>query len=111
MTIYLIFVINLLQIISADQIEWQNDQFGFWSRGCDFKNNDIKNSMIQGQSCSQKCSNTDNCTHFVWTELNSGTCWLKSGIANLSDAVFTNDFSMVCGLLTKSIIVFRKCIL
>ena len=47
------------------------------------------------------CDKTIRCTHFAWTNYNGGTCWMKYCTVSKSDAIFTNDYSMVCGVSLK----------
>ncbi|CAF0916089.1 unnamed protein product [Brachionus calyciflorus] len=79
-----------------DKIDWK----GNWAHACDFKDNDLKNEKSSGEECGGRCAQTRSCTHFTWTTFNGGTCWMKSesGVTK-SDAIFTGDKSMVCGLL------------
>ena len=55
--------------------------------------------MINIQSnisdCVHKCVSNTNCSHFSY---NDGTCYIKSGIVSKSDAVYTGDYSMICGI-------------
>ena len=67
--------------------------------GCDFKGNDFTSVRCPGEQCSTKCWQTFGCTHYSWTNLNGGTCWLKSGSVTRNDAVPVADQSSVCGYL------------
>jgi hypothetical protein len=102
MKFQVIFTLMLLSHVYGDQITWQLGRFGYTASACDFKGNDFKNFLISSTNCGQKCSNTVNCTHYVWSTWNSGTCWLKSSNVTItqSDALYTNDFTMVCGILS-----------
>lgn len=93
------YIIVLLLIIklSTCQIAWT----GNWAFACDFPGNDIGNALTKGQDCSDTCQRTAGCTHFSWTTYNGGTCWMKKGGLGKQDAVFTNDFTMVCGVLDQ----------
>ncbi|RHY40916.1 hypothetical protein DYB30_003470, partial [Aphanomyces astaci] len=45
----------------------------------DFPGNDISYvSSRQFKDCCAVCTNTPGCNFYVWTDYNSGTCWLKS---------------------------------
>jgi hypothetical protein len=72
---------------------------GNWAFACDFRNNDLTNVRIRGEDCGGRCAQTAGCTHFTWTTYNGGTCWMKKGSVSKSDAFFTNDHSMVCGVI------------
>jgi hypothetical protein len=81
-------------------IAWNGNN---WAFACDFTNNDLSNVQIPGADCSGRCAQTSGCTHFTWTTYNGGTCWMKYGSVSQSDAFFTNDYSMVCGVLYTTI--------
>ncbi len=83
-------------------IKWQ---VGNWALACDFPNNDLKNvNNIRGEDCSGACTITFGCTHYSWTTYKNGTCWMKHGPISKSDAVFTNDYSMSCGVIENPLI-------
>ena len=71
---------------------------GNWAFACDFYGNDLTNAQIRGEDCGGRCAQTAGCTHFTWTTYNGGTCWMKQGPVSKSNARFTNDQSMVCGI-------------
>lgn len=79
-------------------IVWQPDN---WAFACDFNGGNLTNVQIRGQDCGGTCASTSGCTHFTWTNLNGGTCWMKSGSVSKSDAFSTNDFTMVCGIISS----------
>ena len=99
MKFQVLFTLMLLSYVCCDQITWQLGRFGYSANACDFKGNDLKNTLISSTSCGQKCSNTLGCTHYVW---NSSTCLLKSSntTINQTNAFYTNDFTMMCGILS-----------
>jgi len=103
----LVFIIgHVLLIIQsglAQQIQWQS---GGWAFACDFKNNDLTDARIPGDQCGGRCASTQRCTHFTWTTYNGGTCWMKSGSVSQSNAFFTGDNSMVCGIVGKFMFEF-----
>ncbi|CAF0752669.1 unnamed protein product [Adineta steineri] len=69
---------------------------------CDFKGNDLCNVRSYRNHCRQKCAQTNGCTHFAWSKLNNGTCWMKSGPVSKNDASSTSDRNMICGILSES---------
>ena len=81
--------------IAQAQIAWNGNN---WALACDFRNNDLSNAQTRGEDCGSKCQSTPRCTHFTWTNFNGGTCWMKKGAISKSDAVFTNNNGMVCGI-------------
>jgi hypothetical protein len=95
-------LIVLLNGVCGQQIAWQLGRFGFWAEACDFTGNDMKGVVMTSDVCAQKCSTTVGCTHFAWSTWNTGTCWLKKATVKVSqtDAKYTNDFTMLCGILT-----------
>ena len=66
---------------------------------CDFANNDLSSVKTAGDQCGFTCIITSGCTHFTWTDLEGGTCWMKKNLVSKSDALFTNNNSMVCGIV------------
>lgn len=64
--------------------------------------NDLSNSRVPGDQCGGVCVNTSGCTHFTWTNYNGGTCWMKKGTVSKSDAIYTGDKNMVCGVSSGS---------
>ena len=95
-------LIVLLNGVCGQQIAWQLGRFGYWAKACDFTGNDMKGVVMTSDGCAQKCSTTFGCTHFAWSTWNTGTCWLKKATTKVSqtDAKYTNDFTMICGILT-----------
>ena len=96
-----------ISLINA-QINWQNGQptGTKWAMACDFKGNDLTNRRIAGANCASTCASTSGCTHFTWTTYNGGTCWMKSGSVSQSDALYTGDQSMACGIIPGYKILF-----
>ena len=79
-------------------INWNGNN---WATSCDFNGNDLSNVQTSADQCGPKCSTTPACTHFTWTQYNGGTCWMKQGQISKSDAIQTNDPTMVCGVVDK----------
>jgi hypothetical protein len=97
---YLTLILSI-SLINA-QINWQNGQptGTTWAMACDFKNSDLSNKQVAGADCANACASTSGCTHFTWTSYNGGTCWMKSGSVSKSNAFYTGDQSMVCGIFS-----------
>ncbi|KAI8838277.1 hypothetical protein BJ741DRAFT_131287 [Chytriomyces cf. hyalinus JEL632] len=72
---------------------------GAWALNCDWVGSDLSNVKVSGDQCGSKCSTTAGCTHFTWTNLNGGTCWMKSGAATASQAVVKTNDGAVCGYI------------
>lgn len=83
--------------VSANII-W-NDNIG---TSCDFVNNDLFNARTSKDECFQKCNQTSGCTHFTWSNWNSGTCWMKKGYVEKDDAFANADVDMICGIVRGS---------
>jgi len=60
--------------------------------------------QVPADQCGLTCVHTRGCTHFAWTDFEGGTCWMKNGPAQKSDAHPTNNPDMVCGIIRTSII-------
>ena len=95
---FFIFILFLINDSIYCQIDWKD---GNWALACDFPENDIENANTPGEDCSNKCKQTNSCTHFTWTTWNGGTCWMKSGSVSKSDAHSTDDSTMVCGIVSE----------
>ena len=90
---------KVLNAQSAHRLKRSISWNGNWAFACDFYNSDIGDARMRGEDCGGYCARTSGCTHFAWTTYNGGTCWLKGGSATKNDAFFTNDYSMVCGVI------------
>lgn len=84
---------------SQAAIIWQPEN---WAFGCDFVNRDLTNVKVKGEECGPTCVRTPDCTHFAWTDYEQGTCWMKYGSVSKSDAIESNNPSIVCGIVEKS---------
>ncbi|CAF0839181.1 unnamed protein product [Adineta steineri] len=94
--------LTVLLIISTVLFGFANCAI-FWTANlgtsCDFVNNDFFNARTSKDDCQSKCNTTEGCTHFTWTNWNSGTCWMKKGIVEKDDAFSTTDPDMICGVM------------
>lgn len=79
----------------SQTINWGKNN---WAFACDFVGYDLSNAKTTSDKCSATCVNTEDCTHFTWTDYNGGTCWMKYGSFSKSDAIFTNNNKMICGI-------------
>ena len=86
---------------SSNNINWGGNN---WAMACDFLDHDLSNFPTIGSQCGPLCAKTFRCTHFTWNNYNGGTCWMKYGNVLKTDAFFTNDYSMVCGVNPASLI-------
>ena len=85
--------------IAKRSVNWNGNN---WAFSCDFRGNDLANVRIAPELCGGKCVAQQGCTHFIWTQWNGGTCWMKQGLVSKNDAFSTNDQTMVCGVLQDS---------
>ena len=83
------------------QIEWQTAPDGvIWAQACDFPTNAFTSaSRSDSGDCGRVCMETNACTHFAWTIHQNGTCWLKWGYITQQNAVYNENYEMVCGLI------------
>ncbi|CAF3423592.1 unnamed protein product [Rotaria sp. Silwood2] len=79
-----------------DQIIYWDGQN--WARSCNFNGSDLSHVEVPPQICGSACRETEGSTHYAWTTLNGGTCWMKTGTVSKADAFPTNDSTMVCGI-------------
>ena len=81
-------------VCGVNPINWNANNEGV---ACDFYGKDLSNSVTAKSNCGVKCQQTAGCTHYSWTTLNGGTCWLKSGSATKYDALYNGDSNTMCG--------------
>lgn len=89
----LLFFVNEIK----GQIVW----YGNWAYACDFTNQDytaIQSS--EAQWCGPMCDQLAECTHYTWTNYDDGMCWLKYGSVSKSNAFYTGNYDMICGIST-----------
>jgi hypothetical protein len=106
-TLNSILALTLIHLIFGQiqaQINWQSggDRVE-WANACDFLGNDMDSARVPSEKCGDKCLSTNGCSHFAWTNYQGGTCWMKSGGAQKSDAIFNNNHQMLCGVTSKII--------
>ncbi|CAF1103904.1 unnamed protein product [Rotaria sordida] len=80
---------------TTSTVQWNGNN---WAMSCDFPGSDLSNVKIAPEFCGGKCAQTQQCTHYTWTQYSGGTCWMKSGAVSKNDAVATSDPTMVCGV-------------
>jgi len=73
-----------------------------WASACDFNNQDLSSAQVPGEQCGNKCMSTVGCTHFSWTNYQGGTCYMKSGAVQQSDAISNGNTGMICGIVSSS---------
>ena len=77
------------------QIQW-NGNIGY---GCDFQTSSYTAlGSRRGERCLEDCILLPRCTHFTWSTLDGGTCFLKEGPISRLDAFLSNDNQMMCGI-------------
>ncbi|CAF0827833.1 unnamed protein product [Brachionus calyciflorus] len=99
-TFFLMIVPNLCVL---ETIQWIYDSNNHlhWAFDCDFNENNLKNIQIQGEDCGPACASTPLCTHFTWSDYNSGTCWMKQGKVSKDNVVLKPNSGLVCGVMVK----------
>lgn len=80
-------------------IHWNANNSANW---CAFSGNDLTNALTKALDCPDRCASTQDCTHFTWTDYNSGTCWMKKNKVFQSDAFIKLDQNAVCGIIDDS---------
>ena len=102
--VILVFIVAMMQTIMVrGQIKWQTGGGGVqWAQACDFKNRDLSSAQVSSEKCGDKCLSTSGCTHFSWTNYQVGTCWMKTGGAQKSDAIANTNKGMICGISSSS---------
>ena len=89
--------------LSSTGINWQTGAGGVqWAQACDFSNHDMGSAAVSSDQCGGACIAKTGCTHFAWTS-NPNSCWMKSGAVQQSDAIFNNNFGMICGIVPVSV--------
>ena len=88
-------------VCSVKKIQWQPDK---WAQNCDFVGNDLTSEHTKAEDCGPACLRTPNCTNFTWTSYKNGTCWMKTGNVQRNDAYVTDDVTMVCGYVNRTVI-------
>lgn len=83
------------------QIEWNTFANNSAVR-CAFSGNDLTNSLTKPEDCGKVCAKTPDCTHYTWTDFNSGTCWMKKNRVSKSDAFVKQDQNAVCGIIADT---------
>ncbi|CAF2601900.1 unnamed protein product [Rotaria sp. Silwood2] len=73
-----------------------------WAKSCDFNGNYLQYIRSSVELCSEKCAETQQCTHYTWTNWTGGTCWMKMGNVSKADAFPTADATMICGIVNET---------
>lgn len=89
----------LITAFTSIQIDWNANNSALW---CAFSGNDLTNSLSKSEDCAVRCASTPDCTHFTWTDYNSGTCWMKTNRVSKSDAFVKHDQNAFCGIVDDS---------
>jgi hypothetical protein len=85
----------LCGVIQTD-IDWNGKN---WARSCEFLGKNLTSVKTDNSMCGNKCLDTRFCSHFVWSAYENGTCWMKKGDVQKSDAVGTLEKSIICGII------------
>ncbi len=100
--LFLAFAVTEIDVVFGE-LNWESGAGGVqWARACDFFNHDLRSAKVLSEKCGETCIGTSGCTHFAWTNYQGGTCWMKSGGAQKSDAIQNTNTGMICGILAAS---------
>lgn len=66
---------------------------------CAFTGNDLTNALSKPEDCHGLCASTPECTHYTWTDFNSGTCWMKANAVSRSQAITKLEQNAICGIV------------
>ena len=89
-------------VLAVDPIKWINNGAGvLHALNCDFDENNLFNVQSSSKNCSTICKNTPGCTHYSWSNYMKGTCWMKQGPVNQSDAFKKEIDDIICGIITN----------
>lgn len=83
-------------IFTSVQIDWNANNTASY---CAFSGNDLKNVLTKPDECADRCASTTDCTHYTWTDFNSGTCWMKTNRVSKNEAFVKLDQNAVCGIV------------
>ncbi|XP_037050892.1 phenoloxidase-activating factor 1-like isoform X2 [Bradysia coprophila] len=74
---------------------WQSGEDGRikWAHNCDFNGNYLGKVRSNGEECGGLCFQKPECTRFLWTYENRGTCHFKSG----NEKAFFAENGGICG--------------
>lgn len=78
------------------QINWNANNSAV---SCAFIGNDLTNSLTKSEDCGDLCASTPGCTHYTWTDFNSGTCFMKQNKVCKCTAIPKHDQNAVCGIV------------
>ncbi len=90
----------LMTTTTSIQIDWNADNNS--AHWCAFSGNDLTNALTKSEDCAALCASTPQCSHYTWTDYNSGTCWMKSNKVSKNDAYFKCDQNAMCGIVIDS---------
>jgi hypothetical protein len=85
-------------------------QEGNWAWNCNFPyfpSINLCSVPSFAEGCYKTCQQLPVCTHFMWTDLNGGTCSYKTGVVTKINAVDSwllaefQWFGSICGILPK----------
>lgn len=77
---------------------WQPGENGRvqWALNCDFDGRDLGNFRLGSEYCGGFCFHKPECTRFLWTNENGGTCYFRSG----NGTAYYAENGGVCGYVT-----------
>lgn len=90
-----------IAIVSAENVNWNGNS----ASKCDFSGiNDFNSVRSEDQECQNICLATYGCTHYVWSLIGNGTCFLKHDpYITKDDAYVSSVESAVCGIVATTV--------
>lgn len=82
---------------STIRIDWSPNNSAHW---CAFGGNHLSSALTKPEECRELCTSTNGCTHYTWTDYNSGTCFMKRNKVSKEDAYVKLDQNALCGIVT-----------
>uniref|UniRef100_A0AAV1T953 SCP domain-containing protein n=1 Tax=Peronospora matthiolae TaxID=2874970 RepID=A0AAV1T953_9STRA len=79
-------------------VQLGNGGGAMWADNCRFGGNYYKAREAIPPRCGSACAGDSVCTHWVWNNLNGGTCWLMSGARSAK----TEKLATSCGYVVSS---------
>lgn len=85
--------------IFKKEIYWRA---GNWAFSCKFGGNRLVGmypmNNITSFECRNNCQENLACTHFEWTDVDNGSCLLKTGYISRDKAIYNDKLSIICGI-------------
>jgi hypothetical protein len=88
--------------VTQVSLNWRTESDGVTSaKGCDFKGTHLSRVNINSEGCGKTCLQTNECTHFAWTNYEGGKCMLKKGHVSKKQAIAIITGNATCGIIER----------